>query len=125
MAPKKRTRRTLLLLLAIPTVPVLLIALFVGVVLELLHPEPADPELKDRERRALTVRTSPPPTRDSDRCDLKVRALEGIAPVADVEVRWPVSLLGELARELVVTKRALIVTRDEDVGIAQRVFEVR
>jgi len=87
LAPKKRTRRTLLLLLAIPTVPVLLIALFVGVVLELLHPEPADPELKDRERRALTVRTSPPPTRDSDRCDLKVRALEGIAPVADVEVR--------------------------------------
>lgn len=86
MASKKRSRRTLWLLLAIPVVPLLLVVFFVAVVLEVLYPEPADEELRQRPRRELAVRTTPPPTRTANSCSLKVRALEGLAPVADAEV---------------------------------------
>ncbi len=86
MASDKAPRRTLWLLLAIPVVPLLLILFLVVAALEALHPEPADKDLRQRPHRTLAVRTTPPPTRASNACSLKVRALEGVEPVADVDV---------------------------------------
>lgn len=86
MASQAPSRRKWLWLLAIPVLPLVIMALFAGVVLEILHPEPADPELQERDRRVLPVRTSAPPTRDSTGCTLEVTALQGTRPVADVEL---------------------------------------